>query len=162
MCCNNIFITLPFHSCDRAKFNIFYDLFVLLQVSSALRIISSPSKTGLGQQKITQLAENANWFRKEMERIGLHTYGDYDSPIIPVLIYQPGKIAAFSRECLSRNVAVVVVGFPATSIVLSRARFCISASHTRSDLEYAVKVIDEVAELLCLKYEKNMFGCQSI
>lgn len=135
---------------------------VTRQVMSALRIISSPSKTGLGQQKITQLAENANWFRKEMERIGLHTYGDYDSPIIPVLIYQPGKISAFSRECLSRGVAVVVVGFPATSIVLSRARFCISASHTRSDLEYAVKVIEEVAELLCLRYENNMFACNSL
>ena len=120
---------------------------------TALRIISSPSKTGLGQQKITQLAENANWFRSEMERIGLHTYGDPDSPIIPVLIYYPGKVGAFSRECLKRGVAVVVVGFPATSLVLSRARFCISASHTRSDLEYAVKVIEEMADLLCLRYE---------
>ena len=129
---------------------------------TALSIISSPSETGLGQQKITQLAKNANWFRQEMERIGLHTYGDYNSPIIPVLIYHPGKVAAFSRECLSRGVAVVVVGFPATSIVLSRARFCISASHTRSDLEYAVKVIEEVAELLCLRYGCNMFGCESI
>lgn len=133
-----------------------------MQVLSALRIISSPSKTGLGQQKITQLSENANWFRKEMERIGLHTYGDYDSPIIPVLIYHPGKIAEFSRLCLAQGVAIVVVGFPATSIVLSRARFCISASHTRSDLEYAVKVIEEVAELLCLRYEANVFGCKSL
>lgn len=135
---------------------------VTRQVMTALRIISSPSKTGLGQQKITQLAENANWFRKEMERIGLHTYGDPDSPIIPVLIYHPSKVAAFSRECLERGVAIVVVGFPATSIILSRARFCISASHTRSDLEYAVKVIEEVAELLCLRYSVNMLGCESL
>ena len=129
---------------------------------TALRIISSPNKTGLGQQKISQLAENANFFRKEMERIGVHTYGDYDSPIVPVMIYHPGKIAEFSRLCLERGVAVVVVGFPATSVILSRARFCLSASHTRSDLEYAVKVVDEVAEILCMKYNKNVFACDSI
>lgn len=134
---------------------------VTRQVLTALRIISSPSKTGLGQQKITQLAANANWFRKEMERIGLHTYGDYDSPIVPILLYHPAKIPAFSRECLARGVAVVVVGFPATSLILSRARFCLSASHTRSDLEYAVKVIEEVAELLCLRYQYPL-GCKSI
>jgi serine palmitoyltransferase len=57
---------------------------------------------------------------------------------------------------------VVVVGFPATSVILSRARFCISASHTHEDLVRAVKVIDEVAELLCLKYEKNFIGATSL
>mmetsp|Transcript_15341 Transcript_15341/g.23098 ORF Transcript_15341/g.23098 Transcript_15341/m.23098 type:complete len:493 (-) Transcript_15341:286-1764(-) len=132
------------------------------QVLTALRIIASPDKNGLGQQKIRQLNENSNFFRSEMERIGLHTYGDVDSPIIPVMIYFPGKVAAFSRECLKRGVAVVVVGFPATSIVLSRARFCISASHTREDIEKAVAVIDEVANLVCIKYSKNIIGTETL
>ena len=74
-----------------------------------------------------------------MIKMGLHVYGSYDSPIVPVLIYMPGKLAAFSRECLKRGVAVVVVGFPATSVVLSRARFCLSAGLTRADLENAVR-----------------------
>mmetsp|Transcript_5656 Transcript_5656/g.8594 ORF Transcript_5656/g.8594 Transcript_5656/m.8594 type:complete len:502 (-) Transcript_5656:16-1521(-) len=132
------------------------------QVLTALRIIASPDKNGLGQRKIRQLKENCNFFRSEMERIGLHTYGDIDSPIIPVMIYFPAKIAAFSRECLKRGIAVVVVGFPATSVVLSRVRFCISASHTREDLEKAVAVIDEVTELLCMKYNKNFIGATSL
>lgn len=38
---------------------------------------------------------------------------------------------AFGREMLKRNIGVVVVGFPATPIIESRARFCISAAHTR-------------------------------
>ena len=78
------------------------------------------------------------------------------------MIYFPAKIAAFSRECLKRGIAVVVVGFPATSVVLSRVRFCISASHTREDLEKAVAVIDEVTELLCMKYNKNFIGATSL
>lgn len=113
----------------------------------------------MGRTKLDALRENSNYFRSEMQRIGLHVYGDMDSPIIPVMIYFPAKIAAFSRECLKRGLAIVVVGFPATSVILSRARFCISAGHTRADLEFAVKVIDEVTSLLCLKYSKNFIGC---
>ena len=74
------------------------------------------------------------------------------------MIYAPCKIAAFSRECLARGLAIVVVGFPATSVIMSRARFCISAGHTRDDLIHAVKVLREVAELLQLKYERHFLG----
>ena len=42
----------------------------------------------------------------------------------------------FSRELLKRKIGVVVVGFPATSIVESRARICLSASHTREMLDF--------------------------
>lgn len=45
--------------------------------------------------------------------------------------------SAFGREMLKRNVAVVVVGFPATPLIESRTRFCMSASHTREQLDKA-------------------------
>lgn len=93
-----------------------------------------------------------------MNRIGLHVYGDKDSPIIPVMIYCPAKICAFSRECLKRGLAIVVVGFPATGVVLSRARFCISAGHSREDLKRAVEIIDEVTDLVLLKYGRRFYG----
>ncbi|KAJ1404128.1 pyridoxal phosphate-dependent transferase, partial [Ochromonadaceae sp. CCMP2298] len=131
---------------------------VCQQVITAFKIIMGEDKTEVGVNKITSLRENSNFFRSEMVRLGLHVYGDTDSPIIPVLIYMPGKVAAFSRECLKRGVAVVVVGFPATSVVLSRARFCISAGHTREDIEMAVRVIDEVATLVGMKYERSPLG----
>ncbi len=56
------------------------------------------------------------------------------------------------------KLAVVVVGFPATPISLSRARICISAGHTREDLDFALEKIEEVANLLKLKYQKSTFG----
>jgi serine palmitoyltransferase len=71
---------------------------------------------------------------------------------MPVMLYNPGKIPAFSRECLKRNVAVVVVAFPATPLLLARTRVCISASHTREDLDKAVQVISEVGEMCNIKY----------
>lgn len=36
---------------------------------------------------------------------------------------------------LRRNIGTVVVGFPATPIIESRARFCVSAAHTREMLD---------------------------
>lgn len=42
---------------------------------------------------------------------------------------------------LKRGIAVVVVGFPATPIIESRARFCLSAAHT-------TEMIDQVGVML--------------
>ena len=131
---------------------------VCQQVLTALGIISGRLSRGFGAEKLQSLKDNSNFFRAEMHRIGLHVYGDPDSPIIPVMIYCPAKIAAFSRECLKRGLAIVVVGFPATGVILSRARFCISAAHTKKDLEHAVKILDEVTDLLLLKYDRNFYG----
>lgn len=44
-------------------------------------------------------------------------------------------LRAFGREMLKRNIGTVVVGFPATPIIESRARFCVSAAHTREMLD---------------------------
>ena len=60
--------------------------------------------------------------------------------------------SAFSRHCLERGIATVVVGFPATPIIESRARFCLSAAHTKEMLDHALEVIDEVGDMLTLKY----------
>jgi len=51
--------------------------------------------------------------------------------------------------------AVVVVGFPATSISTARVRFCISAAHTREDLDGALKKIDEIGNVMQLKFKKK-------
>jgi len=127
------------------------------QILRATEIIMGDG-TDLGATKLRALKDNSNFFRAALVDAGCHVYGDYDSPIIPVLLYNPTKIAAFSRECLKRGLAVVVVGFPATELVKSRARFCVSAGHSRHDLEDAVVKIKEVAELIKIKYAVSPFG----
>lgn len=114
--------------------------------------------TNIGKQKLQALRDNANYFRMRLHEMGLQVLGHYDSPIMPVMLYNPCKISAFSRECLKRGLAVVVVGFPAVPILMSRARFCISAGHTRQDLDRALKEIDEIADICNLRYARSMFG----
>lgn len=56
--------------------------------------------------------------------------------------------SAFSHECLNRGLATVVVGFPATSIIHSRARFCLSASHTKEMLDKVNNIISTLYPFL--------------
>uniref|UniRef100_A0A804QFZ2 serine C-palmitoyltransferase n=1 Tax=Zea mays TaxID=4577 RepID=A0A804QFZ2_MAIZE len=56
------------------------------------------------------------------------------------------------RWVLRFLVVVVTVAFPATPLLLARARICISASHTREDLIKALDVISRVGDLVGIKY----------
>lgn len=58
------------------------------------------------------------------------------------------------RELLDRKIAAVGVGFPATPIMAGRIRFCLSAAHTKEQLDHVLEIIDEVADQLGLKYSR--------
>jgi len=68
------------------------------------------------------------------------------------MLYHPCKYSAFSRQLLKRGIAAVVVGFPATDKMSGRARFCLSAGHSREDLDFALQEISEVGDIVHLKY----------
>lgn len=130
----------------------------IAQTLSALRIIEGKDGSNIGRDKIRQLRDNANYVRERLEKMGVWTLGDRDSAVVPVMIANPAKMPAVSRECLKRGLAVVVVGFPATPILTSRVRFCLSASHTRKDLEDAMNKFEEVAEITHIKYNAKWTG----
>ncbi|KAF3337136.1 long chain base biosynthesis protein 2a [Carex littledalei] len=122
------------------------------QVISAIKVILGEDGTNRGAKKLAQVRENSNFFRSELQNMGFEVLGDNDSPVMPIMIYNPGKIPAFSRECLSQNLAVVIVAYPATPLLLARARICISAAHTREDLIKGLEVISKVGDLVGMKY----------
>jgi serine palmitoyltransferase len=175
---------------------------VCQQILTAFKVIMGADGTKIGASKLLRLKDNSNYFRERLMGLGTclpphhrhytapglisfvagcEVFGDRYSPVIPLMVYNPTKVAAFSRQCLARGVcyipliphmhpsgnvsdaltvqlAVVVVGFPATPVLLARARFCVSAGHTREDLDKALKIIDEVCNLLHLKYRKSAIG----
>ncbi|KAJ2711315.1 serine palmitoyltransferase component [Coemansia spiralis] len=129
---------------------------VLAQVSSSMRMIMGEDRDNavLGQQKLDQLAINSRYFAEKLRDLGFMILGDAGSPIVPLLLFNPAKMSSFSRECLRRDIAVVIVSYPATPVNASRVRFCISASHTREDLDYALEQVSEIGDLLLLKMIK--------
>lgn len=65
------------------------------------------------------------------------------------------SLRAFARHLLNRKIGVVVVGFPATPLAEARARFCVSAAHTQEMLDTVLEALDEMGDLLNLKYSRN-------
>ncbi|CAA3017571.1 long chain base biosynthesis 2a [Olea europaea subsp. europaea] len=122
------------------------------QIISSIKVILGEDGSNRGAQKLARIRENSNFFRSELKKMGFEVLGGNDSPVMPIMLYNPSKIPAFSRECLKRNVAVVTVAFPATPLLLARARICISAAHTREDLVKALEVISSVGDLVGIKY----------
>jgi serine palmitoyltransferase len=62
------------------------------------------------------------------------------------MLFNPAKLPGISRYMLHRGIAIVVVGFPATPLLTARMRVCISASHSRQDLDYALEVFADVVQ----------------
>ena len=107
-----------------------------------------------GQQRLRRLAFNAKYLSIGLMKLGFMVCGHVDSPIIPLLLFNPAKMPMFSRLMLEREtpIAVVVVGYPATTLISSRVRFCLSASHTKSDVDELLRACDEIGTVLDLKH----------
>lgn len=131
---------------------------VLMQISASLRIITGELAPGQGEERLQRIAFNSRYLRLGLKRLGFIVYGHDDSPIVPLMLYHPAKISAFSHEMLKRKISVVVVGYPATPLISSRARFCISSAHNKEDLDRLLAACNEVGEILQLKFSTGVAG----
>ncbi len=82
------------------------------QALSALKVITGEDGTNNGEMRLQQLRDNSNFFREELKNLGFHVFGDPDSPIVPMMVYHPCKMAAISRSLLERGVRVLFVFTP--------------------------------------------------
>lgn len=128
---------------------------VLMQIKSSLEMIRDSPE---GKERLQRLAFNSRYLRLGLKRLGLIVYGCDDSPIIPVMLYNPGKMPAFSHEMLRRKISVVVVGYPATPLQSARARFCVSAAHNKDDLDRMLRACDEIGDALDIKFSSGIAG----
>ncbi|KAG1861129.1 pyridoxal phosphate-dependent transferase [Suillus subalutaceus] len=96
------------------------------------------------RMRIRRLAFNSRYLHQGLKKLGFITYGHPFSPIVPLLIFNPGKMSMFSRMMRSRStpIVVVVVAYPATPLVTSRVRFCVSAAHTKEDIDMVGGILD--------------------
>ncbi|KAG7021374.1 Long chain base biosynthesis protein 2a, partial [Cucurbita argyrosperma subsp. argyrosperma] len=74
------------------------------QIISSIKVILGEDGSSRGAQKLARIRENSNFFRSELQKMGFEVLGDDDSPVMPIMLYNPAKIPAFSRECLKQNV----------------------------------------------------------
>eukprot|EP00456_Euglypha_rotunda_P009466 TRINITY_DN1212_c0_g1_i9.p1 TRINITY_DN1212_c0_g1~~TRINITY_DN1212_c0_g1_i9.p1 ORF type:complete len:165 (+),score=20.62 TRINITY_DN1212_c0_g1_i9:200-694(+) len=119
--------------------------------------------TKIGKTKLAQLRENTNYFRSQLKKMGCHVLGEEDSPVVPMLIYEPSKLAAFSRQCLRENIAVVVVGYPACPLPFTRCRFCLSGGYAKKELDPILEKLKVINSDVGLQYSRTWpVCCQSL
>ena len=124
------------------------------QILSAFKVIDSDE----GKKRISKLAQNSDYVRQRLISKGFLVLGNYGSPVAPFICGHPGKVSALSRMLLENGIAIVIVGFPATPLLSSRVRLCLSASHDKKDLDRACDIIDKAGDLLHLKYKIRSMG----
>lgn len=129
---------------------------VAAQVLESLRFLKSAE----GAKLPGMLRRNARYMRKRLGELGYVVHGSADSPVIAVMIVSFGKIGEMSRLCREKGLAVVVVGYPATRMLESRLRLCISATYTKKDIDVALAIVDDAGRALGMDMlrKKRFFG----
>jgi len=92
-----------------------------------------------------KLWDNAAYFKKGLKDLGFNT-GHSETPITPVMIGDEAKTMKFSKALLENGVFVSGIVFPTVPKGTGRLRCMISASHTKSDLDFAIKVFGKVGK----------------
>jgi len=125
---------------------------VARQIIEVMKIIMGEDGTNEGQRRIKQLASNTRYFRHKLREMGFVIYGHMSSPVVPMLLFLPGKTVAFARMAIEQDLALVPVGFPATALNKCRVRFCMSAAHTKEMIDKCLNVCDKIGETIGAKY----------
>ncbi len=105
--------------------------------TKALEIIDSDE----GAEMLKKVMENAKYFRKHIEEIGYETIPG-QHPIVPVLVRDTGKTRALVNSLYENGILVVGLTFPVVPKGDETIRTQMCATHTKSDLDYAIDAFE--------------------
>ncbi|MFH4977606.1 hypothetical protein AB6A40_004315 [Gnathostoma spinigerum] len=125
---------------------------VAAQVLSSIKIMLGEDGTSIGREKNLQLLRNTRYMRRRLEQMGFLIYGQEDSPVIPMMMFYITRVVCFGRYTLGKGLGVVCVAYPATPLTKCRARLCVSADHTKDQLDKALEIMNEAGDYSGTKY----------
>ncbi|MBS1873341.1 MAG: aminotransferase class I/II-fold pyridoxal phosphate-dependent enzyme [Acidobacteria bacterium] len=94
-------------------------------------------------ERVARLSENAKFLRDGLRELG-YELGNSKTPIIPVILREEATAALFAGALRDRGIMVTPVMFPAVAMGSARLRLCVTAAHTRENLEFALGVFKEL------------------
>jgi glycine C-acetyltransferase len=92
-----------------------------------------------------RLRDNTTFFRKQMTGAGFDILPG-DHPIVPVMVGDATVAGRMAQAMLERGVYVVAFAYPVVPQGKARIRTQVSASHSKADLERAVKAFVETRD----------------
>lgn len=100
-----------------------------------------------GSDRREKLRANSAYFREQMGKLGF-TLAGRGHPIIPVMLYDAKKAAAFAEGMLAEGIYVVGFSFPVVPKDQARIRTQMSAAHERKHLDQAIAAFAKVGKSL--------------
>ncbi len=105
-------------------------------------------------QRVRALSEIADYMRKGLKSLGISII-DSVTPIIPIYVYDDEKAFKACKLLLDRGVYVNPVISPATPVGYALLRTSYTATHTRPQLDKALKAIKEIFDILGITRGQN-------
>ena len=89
-----------------------------------------------------QLWENADYFHQQLRRLGIDT-GNSTTYVMPLVIGDRERMYRLGHELRSRGLWVAPVDYPAVPQNRICFRACVTALHTRADLDEALNILED-------------------
>ena len=89
-----------------------------------------------------KLWENADYFRTQLQALGINT-GNSTTYIMPIVIGDRERMYRMGHELRRRGLWVAPVDYPAVPGDKICFRACVTANHTRADLDEALNILDD-------------------
>jgi len=100
-------------------------------------------------KRIQALWENTEYFKKGLTSAGFDT-GMSETPITPVMAGEAKAAHELSKALFDEGVLATGIGFPTVPKGKARVRTIVTATHTKDELDQALKVFRKVGERLGL------------
>ena len=98
---------------------------------------------GIRQPELrTQLWENAEYFHTQLRGLGIDT-GRSTTYIMPIVIGDRARMYQLGHELRQRGLWVAPVDYPAVPLNKVCFRACVTAKHTRADLDEALNILED-------------------
>jgi len=96
-------------------------------------------------ERVDRIRENAAFLRDGLRDLGYDT-GTSETAIVPVIFRDEAVTALFSGRLRELGILATPVMFPAVPQGSARLRLCVTAAHTRQDLEFALDAFKGMRE----------------
>jgi glycine C-acetyltransferase len=118
---------------------------VVAAAIAAVEILESPE----GEQLVKKLWENANYFKRELQKLGFDT-GASETPITPVIVGSSHLARKLAQRLFEEGVFAQEIVFPMVARDKARVRTIVTAMHTKEDLDFALNAFKKVGKELGL------------
>lgn len=94
------------------------------------------------RERLTKLRENLAHFKKGLSQLGYHLPASHESAVVPVIVGDEKKLEIMNSVLMEHGVFVVPIVYPAVSKNNCRFRFTVMATHTQSDLDLVLNILE--------------------